>query len=164
MISQTCPIWKLRCIMNRNLKSLARLTLVVAIGVPLVACKEQPPDPARPGVAAGESAGTVASDAAQNIGIDHQLSLAKQDLAARLKIEVSDIEVETVRNVQWRSGAAGCPQPGMSYTMAIVPGVLIVLKANGEIYRYHGGVNLEPFYCPAERAEAPAYGMGEEAM
>ena len=164
MIAQNCQIWKVRCVMNRNLKSLARLTLVVAIGVSLVACKEQAPDPARPEVAAGEPAGTAASDAAQNIGIDHQLSLAKQDLAARLKIEASDIEVETVRNVQWRSGAAGCPQPDMSYTMAIVPGVLIVLKANGETYRYHGGVNREPFYCPTERAEAPAYGMGEEAM
>ena len=96
--------------------------------------------------------------------IDAQLSIAKQALAERLQVELADIEVETVRMVHWRSGAAGCPQPGMSYTMAIVPGVLILLKADGDTHHYHAGVGREPFYCPPERVEAPAYGLGEEAM
>ena len=52
----------------------------------------------------------------------------------------------------------------MNYTMGIVPGVQILLKADDEVHRYHAGVGREPFYCPAERAEAPAFGQGKEAM
>lgn len=104
------------------------------------------------------------SAAAPPLDIDRQVAFAKQELAVRLGIDTADIEVTTVRTVQWRSGAAGCPQPGMNYTMAIVPGVLILLEVGDDAYRYHAGVGREPFFCPAELAEAPAFGQGEEAM
>ncbi len=96
--------------------------------------------------------------------VDEQLLIAKEDLASRFGIDAGEIEVKTVRHVHWRSGATGCPSPGMSYTMAVVPGVLILLRADGEDYRYHGRRNGTPSYCPADRAEAPVFGQGEEAM
>lgn len=98
------------------------------------------------------------------MNIDEQVSAARQDLAQHLGLDADKIVVDSVRTVHWRSGAAGCPEPGMSYTMAIVPGVLIILNAAGESYRYHAGRNGPPSYCPAERAEPPVYGQGEEAM
>ena len=104
------------------------------------------------------------SDREQPLDVDNQVSIARQDLARRLGVDTDEIEIETVRQVHWRSGAAGCPEPGMSYTMALVPGVLIMLRADEEIYRYHAGRYGMPSYCPADRAEAPALGLGEEAM
>lgn len=104
------------------------------------------------------------SDTGQIMDVDEQLSIARQDLARRLRIDTDEIEVETVQQVNWRSGAVGCPEPGMSYTMALVPGVLILLRAGGEVYRYHGGRSGTPFYCPADRAETPVSGQGEEVM
>ena len=96
--------------------------------------------------------------------IDEQVRQARQQLATRLDIDANEITEDTVRVVQWRSGAAGCPDPDMSYTMAIQPGVLIMLRAGDKIHRYHSGRSGVPFYCPANRAEAPAMGPGEEVM
>jgi hypothetical protein len=98
------------------------------------------------------------------MNIDEQVAAARRDLAQQLGISADEIVVDTVREVHWRSGAKGCPKPGMSYTMAIVPGVLILLRAAVDTYQYHAGRDRPPFYCPAERAEAPVYGRGEEAM
>ena len=50
--------------------------------------------------------------------VNEQLASAKQDLARRLNVDEDKIEVESVRHVHWRNGAAGCPDPKMSYTMA----------------------------------------------
>ena len=96
--------------------------------------------------------------------VDKQASMARQDLAQRLGIDQDQIDVETVRHVQWRSGATGCPEPGKSYSMAIVPGVLILLRSGGQVYRFHARRNGTPFYCPANRAEEPVFGQGAEAM
>jgi hypothetical protein len=96
--------------------------------------------------------------------IDEQIAWVYKDLAARLNVDASDISEETVRVVNWRSGAAGCPNPDMSYTMVITPGVLFLLRVDDDLHRYHSGANGKPFYCPADRAEAPAMGPGEEVM
>ena len=90
----------------------------------------------------------------QPMDVDRQLSIAKDDLIQRIGVAEYAIEVEAVRHVHWGSGAAGCPAPGMNYTMAIVPGVLILLRADGKVYRYHAGRNTAPSFCPADRAEA----------
>jgi hypothetical protein len=100
----------------------------------------------------------------QPMDVDRQLSIAEDDLIQRIGVDEDAIEVEAVRHVHWGSGAAGCPTPGMNYTMAIVPGVLILLRADGKVYRYHAGRNTTPSFCPADRAEAPVLGQGAEAM
>ena len=96
--------------------------------------------------------------------VDEQLIFAKEELASRLGDDAGKIELVSVRHVQWRSGAIGCPAHGMAYTMAIVPGVQILLRADGEVHRYHARDKQMPFYCPADRAEAAEFGQGEEAM
>ena len=104
------------------------------------------------------------SNDGQPMDVDRQLSIAKDDLIQRIGVDEDAIEVESVRHVHWGSGAAGCPAPDMNYTMAIVPGVLILLRADGKVYRYHAGRNTAPSFCPADRAEAPVLGQGAEAM
>jgi len=96
--------------------------------------------------------------------VDEQIAWIYTDLAARLDVDANEITEETVRVVNWRSGAAGCPDPDMSYTMPINPGVLFLLRVDDDLHRYHSGANGKPFYCPADRAEAPAMGQGEEVM
>ena len=96
--------------------------------------------------------------------LGQQVSAAVADLAERTGIATDAITVREARTVNWGSGAVGCPKEGMNYTQAIVPGVLLLLEADGKVYRYHGRTGSKPFHCPDDRAQAPAYGQGEEFM
>lgn len=87
---------------------------------------------------------------------DQQVALAKLSLADTLQISESQISLLSIQSVTWRSGALGCPKPGMMYTQALVPGVLVLLKVGESIYRYHASVGGTPAYCPAERAQTPS--------
>jgi len=96
--------------------------------------------------------------------LDQKVATAIADLAAQVGVAEDAITVREARIVNWGSSAVGCPREDMNYTQAIVPGVLLLLEVNGKIYRYHGGSRSELFHCPDDRAEAPAYGSGEEFM
>ncbi len=108
-----------------------------------------------------------ASDAKASAGVEslgQQVSGAIANLATRSGATAGAISVREARTVTWGSSAVGCPKEGMSYTQAIVPGVLVILKADGVLYRYHGRLKTKLFYCPDERAKEPAYGPGQEFM
>ena len=96
------------------------------------------------------------------LDLKDQIALSKQDLAQQQGKEVNSITVVAARQVTWRSGALGCPEPGMSYTQAMVPGVLIILKAGDENFGYHAGSDGKPFYCPRERVEPPQSMQAED--
>ena len=100
----------------------------------------------------------------ESISMNQQITGATKDLADRIGVAADVITVKDARSVQWGSGAMGCPKPGMSYTQALVPGIRLLLEANGTIYYYHGSTGKSLFYCPAERAKAPAYGQGAEVI
>jgi hypothetical protein len=76
-----------------------------------------------------------------------QVTEAIQDLAGRLGVPTGDIKAISEKNVTWRDGSLGCPQKGMMYTQALVPGTLIVLRVDGAEYVYHSGGGRAPFYC-----------------
>jgi len=82
---------------------------------------------------------------ASSIGetLTQQVSNAVADLAARTGIAADMITVKQASSVHWGSGAIGCPKEGMNYTQAIVPGVLLLLEADGTAYRYHGRTGSE---------------------
>lgn len=94
--------------------------------------------------------------------LDRQVAGARADLSTRFGIPSGTINVREARVVQWGSGAIGCPKEGMSYTQAIVPGVLVILEADGVSYRYHGRASGELAYCPDDRAREPVFGPGKE--
>ena len=91
-----------------------------------------------------------------------QIEFSKKELAQRLGIEPDSIALSGARQVNWRSGALGCPEPGMNYTQALVPGVLIFLRVGNEVHGYHAKQGGKPFYCPRERAEQPVFGQGAD--
>lgn len=92
---------------------------------------------------------------------DQQVDGALDDLATRLGVAPDAIKTLQARSVNWGSSAVGCPREGMQYTQALVPGLLLLLEAKGTVYRYHGAMGQKLFYCPKDRAEAPAFGPGE---
>ena len=96
--------------------------------------------------------------------LSQKVTAAVADLSDRTGISADAITVSNASIVSWGSAAVGCPKEGMNYTQAIVPGVLVLLEAGGKIYRYHGSHNSELFHCPDDKAEAPAYGSGQEFM
>jgi L-amino acid N-acyltransferase YncA len=72
---------------------------------------------------------------------------AVDDLAQRLGVDRRAVTVVRDEEVTWPDGSIGCPQPGMSYTQALVEGRLIILEAGGENYEYHAGRSGKPFLC-----------------
>jgi len=78
---------------------------------------------------------------------------AVTDLAGRLRVEPSEIEVVMAERVTWPDGSLGCPEPGISYTQALVEGSKVVLGHGGRVYLYHAGTDDQPFLCPSEEKD-----------
>ncbi|NNC91548.1 MAG: hypothetical protein HKN80_03550 [Acidimicrobiia bacterium] len=78
------------------------------------------------------------------------------DLAERLNVDATTIEVLDAREVTWRDGSVGCPSRGLAYTQAEVPGYLVVLRAGDTSYRYHAADARAPFLC--ETPQTPLEG------
>lgn len=87
--------------------------------------------------------------------LNAQIEFSRKDLAQQLGVEIDLINLTDAQQVTWRSGALGCPQKGMNYTQALVPGTLILLDVDGEIHEYHAKHGGQPFNCPRERIEPP---------
>ena len=79
--------------------------------------------------------------------LEKLVTQAKDDLAKRLNINADQITLVQAQTVTWPDGSLGCPQPGMMYIQVQVDGLLIQLRAKGEIYEYHSGGNRAPFLC-----------------
>lgn len=89
------------------------------------------------------------------VNLNEQVEYARIDLSKRLGVELDTVLLANARAVTWRSGALGCPKPGMAYTDALVPGTLIFLKAGDSLHAYHSKRDGMPFYCPRDRVESP---------
>lgn len=68
---------------------------------------------------------------------DGQVSRAKQDLAKALKVDQSQISVNSVASTQWPDASLGLKKNGGSYAMVLIDGYIIELEAGGKRYRYH---------------------------
>ncbi len=152
--------------MNRDFNKVIRLGVygLVLLGA---ACSQSSVDSSAEETAVSrettqQSHGNDATKSATGEIMDQQISDAVTDLATRIGIEGDSIKVSQARAVSWGSSALGCPEEGMNYTQAIVPGVLLILEVDRSYYRYHGRTGSSLFYCPKDRAIAPAYGPGKE--
>ncbi len=90
--------------------------------------------------------------------LEELVQQATADLAERLSVAEDDIELVRAERVRWRNSSLGCPEPGMMYMQALQPGVLIELRADDEVYRYHSKPEGPPFYCehPSPKEPLPA--------
>jgi hypothetical protein len=83
------------------------------------------------------------------------LQSALEDAGRRTRLDVSALSVVLAERVTWPDGALGCPQPGMAYPQALVPGYRIHIIAGNETLHYHAGRQGQPFFCPAARVTPP---------
>lgn len=120
------------------------------------------------GCAAGESgrsasAGTEGQAVAQTAGREGMTvelqSIVKEtlaDAAKRTERDVSTLKVLSAEAVTWLDGGLGCPEPGVMYTMALVPGYRIRIQAGAEVLDYHATRRGYWVLCPPGRAGSPA--------
>ena len=69
------------------------------------------------------------------------------DAEARTGLTREELTVIRAESVTWRDGSLGCPQPGMEYTQALVPGYWVVLEAGGRQMSYHASDRDSFFLC-----------------
>lgn len=83
----------------------------------------------------------------ENIVQRPDVQAAIADHAERLDVAVEDVTVEGWAEVTWSDGSIGCPEPGMMYTQALVPGYQLVLGVDGRLASYHAARDKPFAYC-----------------
>ena len=99
------------------------------------------PPPATVGISPSPSHGTNGG-LAQDI-VDRAIDRAAEDSG----VPADEIEVVTAESVTWSDGSLGCPEPGMGYTQALVPGYRVVLDVAGDQVSYHAAEGGDFFAC-----------------
>lgn len=80
---------------------------------------------------------------------------AVADLAEREGVDESEVTLAGYREVTWRSGAIGCPEPGKMYTMALVPGRQLILAVDDTLFAYNAADGEAYNFCAAPEDPAP---------
>ncbi|MCB9651831.1 MAG: hypothetical protein H6730_35320 [Deltaproteobacteria bacterium] len=63
--------------------------------------------------------------------------LAVEVLAKDLGVTKGEVQVDTVRAVDWPDSSLGCPQPDRAYMQVITPGHKITLRVGKQLYFVH---------------------------
>jgi hypothetical protein len=87
--------------------------------------------------------------------MEKTIGAAVEDAAYRSGLPRESIKVISSARVTWRDGSLGCPEPGMMYTQALVPGYRILVQAGAQKYDYHAGLSGPPKFCPEGQATVP---------
>jgi hypothetical protein len=66
-------------------------------------------------------------------------------------VEADAVEVVVAEAVTWSDGSIGCPEPGMMYTQALVPGYRVVLEADGRQLNFHATESGDFRFCENPR-------------
>ncbi|MCR9279760.1 MAG: hypothetical protein NXH85_17515 [Pseudomonadaceae bacterium] len=130
-----------------KIKMGAALLSVSLLTVLLAACSSSTEASGSDQPATGSHAATTASATAIDNTEAAMIAAARRQLEARLGDDAAAISKKAFARVVWPNGAIGCPRPGRSYTMALVPGYQVVLEVDGRLYHYHGREGQAPFYC-----------------
>jgi hypothetical protein len=80
-------------------------------------------------------------------GLQSLIEKAKEDLAQRLSISVTQINLVEAMEVEWSDASLDCPQPGVDYLQVLTPGYRILLEYGGNEYEYHSNRDAYVIYC-----------------
>lgn len=83
------------------------------------------------------------------------IDAALADAASRTGTPVTALVVASAEAVVWADGSLGCPQPGIAYTMALVPGYRVRVRAGSELLDYHASGRGYLVLCPPGLAVDP---------
>jgi hypothetical protein len=134
----------------------ARPLMLLPLALMLAGCRSQlggsPPEtastePSRPAISAPELSTIPRSDEPVTGEVPQELlGSIVADAARRTGVGEEEVEVVQAISVTWNDGSLGCPEPGMSYTMALVDGYHVVLLAEEDELDYRaaeqGGFRL----------------------
>ena len=84
------------------------------------------------------------------------IDAALADAARRTGMPVSALVVASAEAVVWPDGSLGCPQPGIAYTMALVAGYRVRVRAGSELFDYHASGRGYLVLCPPGLAVDPS--------
>jgi hypothetical protein len=119
--------------------------LLVAVATGCAAAVEQAAPPAQP-----------QGEIAMNPTFESVTEAVLADAARRTGVDRGSLKVESAQAVTWADGSLGCPQPGMNYTMALVPGYRIKVRAGEQVLDYHASERGYFLVCPAGMSGEPA--------
>jgi hypothetical protein len=136
-------------------RTLATASTVAAIALFLVACSGASGISAEPDATDGPASTAPTGDVPGDV-LDEIVS----DAAERAGVGTDDVEVVTAEAVTWSDGSLGCPEPGMMYTQALVPGYRVVLRAGDETLNFHAAQSGDFRFC--EKPRPPAEGSGNQ--
>lgn len=85
---------------------------------------------------------------------------ARRDLAARLGVDVEEVQIKAFEAVEWPDSSLGCPEPGRMYLQVITPGYRINLQAAGQSYEYHTNQGNRAVLC----GKGPAAGLPSQKL
>lgn len=125
-----------------------------------IAPPQRIPDPV---VRAAQPAGTPVATA--NIPREVRRAVVA-DAARRFEVAESAVVLSAAEQVTWSDGSLGCPQPGMSYTQALVPGFRLVASTSAGRMLYHTDSRGQVVTCaqpPARRDVGTGSGTGTGA-
>lgn len=94
------------------------------------------------GIIRGVALSATLISTGQQMDEDEAIELAKNALREAMALEASalaEMDVEQATAMTWPDGSIGCPQKGRVYTQALVPGYLVKLRFNDDVYPMHVG-------------------------
>ncbi len=110
----------------------------------------------RPGTSAALATGHVAG----RVDLKSAVEAALADAARRTGRKSSELRVVSAEALVWPDGSLGCAEPGVTYTMAPVPGYRIVIDAGGETLDYRASDGGYLILCPPGRGGAAGSNWG----
>ena len=78
-------------------------------------------------------------------------------LVKNLKVPKDKVEVDTVRDIEWRDSSLGCPKPDQAYMQVMTPGHKITLRVGKKFFFVHEA-NGRAFVCEQAKKK-PAFGQ-----
>lgn len=115
--------------MEQMLRSTVRATELIR-KTPIVPVTPSDPSPPVTGEVPASLLDDIRADLAQLSGVDQESIFVIQDQA-----------------ITWSDGSLGCPQPGVFYTQALVPGYWVVLQVGEKQYDYRASESGYFFLC-----------------
>jgi hypothetical protein len=80
-------------------------------------------------------------------GLQNLVEKAREDLAQRLSVPVTQISLIGTAEVIWPDSGLGCSQPGVASAQVQTPGYLILLGYSNNKYEYHANKGTYVTYC-----------------
>ena len=98
------------------------------------------------------------SQAAMSGSLEEVVRAARADAARRTGAAAESLALISAESVTWSDGSLGCPQPGVMYTQALVPGYRVRLRGPEGEMDYHASARGALVLCPVGRAMDPLPG------